>query len=518
MNTPTSKETSSVRDRSAAVYIRMSTDHQKFSVENQLVLLASYAQKNELTIVETFIDSGKSGLTLTRRSGLRDLLAKVAARDTSFGNILVLDVSRWGRFQDVDEGAHYEFLCRKAGIRLHYAGEQFQNDQSPISSIMKSIKRVMAAEYCRELSAKVKFGKDNIARKGFFLGGPPGYGLRRVMISEDGKIRSVLDPGEWKALQTDRVILRRGPRNEGRVIRQIYHLYVNKTWGAQRIANDLNAQGVPWLNGRPWSRSVIYKILTSEKYMGWLIVNKTSTDLGQRTSRRNPQDQWIVIKDAFGATVSADIFARAQYILARRLRTFTDEEVFRELRALLKKHGKLSYNIIMDFKGLPHRHSLMARFGGLFNLYKLAGYVPGPQSGQALLTMQTRRLLEATAQQMAAICKQAHILTERNKGRIKVLKIEGVRVSFTLCRWSAWLSRKRSHDCWAKIGDRKDISDFIVFIQFDRTNTVIDSYYVRPSKGLGPQDVPVNDADFGEYRQTSLEAVLAELQRLSRVG
>jgi hypothetical protein len=34
--------------------------------------------------------------------------------------ILVLDVSRWGRFQDIDESAYYEFLCRRAGMQVGF--------------------------------------------------------------------------------------------------------------------------------------------------------------------------------------------------------------------------------------------------------------------------------------------------------------------------------------------------------------------------------------------------------------
>lgn len=40
----------------------------------------------------------------------------------------VYDVSRGGRFQDTDESAHYEFLCRRAEIAVPYCAEQFEND------------------------------------------------------------------------------------------------------------------------------------------------------------------------------------------------------------------------------------------------------------------------------------------------------------------------------------------------------------------------------------------------------
>jgi DNA invertase Pin-like site-specific DNA recombinase len=45
------------------------------------------------------------------------LVADVVAGQDVFDTILVYDVSRWGRFQDADESAHLEFLCRSAGVR-----------------------------------------------------------------------------------------------------------------------------------------------------------------------------------------------------------------------------------------------------------------------------------------------------------------------------------------------------------------------------------------------------------------
>ncbi len=69
--------------------------------------------------------------------------------------ILVYDVNRWGRFQDTDESAYYEFLCRRANLRVEYCAEPFNNDGGALAAIVKNIKRVMAAEYSREQSVRV---------------------------------------------------------------------------------------------------------------------------------------------------------------------------------------------------------------------------------------------------------------------------------------------------------------------------------------------------------------------------
>ena len=163
----TKKDTSQlpgVRGRAAA-YVRMSTEHQQYSTENQRDVIWAFAESKNLEIVRTYADEGKSGLRLDGREALQALIRDAESGSADFSVILVYDVSRWGRFQDPDESASYEIRCKQAGIRVHYCAEQFENDGSPISSIIKSVKRTMAGEYSRELSVKVHAGQCRLIRK-----------------------------------------------------------------------------------------------------------------------------------------------------------------------------------------------------------------------------------------------------------------------------------------------------------------------------------------------------------------
>jgi DNA invertase Pin-like site-specific DNA recombinase len=168
----------------AAQYVRMSTDHQKYSTENQGEIISRYAEQRGFTLVRTYEDSGKSGLRLDGRDALKQLIEDVRGGAANFKAILVYDVSRWGRFQDADESAYYEFICKEAGITVHYCAEQFENDGSLSSTIIKSMKRAMAGEYSRELSVKVFAGQCRLINLGFRQGGMAGYGLRRLLIDE----------------------------------------------------------------------------------------------------------------------------------------------------------------------------------------------------------------------------------------------------------------------------------------------------------------------------------------------
>ena len=161
----------------------MSTDHQKYSTENQSDAIKQYAEAFGIEIVRTYADAGKSGLKIEGRDALQQLIEDVRAGNTDFSLILVYDVSRWGRFQDADESAYYEYMCRRAGIAVEYCAEQFDNDGSPISTIVKGVKRAMAGEYSRDLSTKVFAGPEAADRKGLSSGRP-------------GRVRASADPDQ----------------------------------------------------------------------------------------------------------------------------------------------------------------------------------------------------------------------------------------------------------------------------------------------------------------------------------
>ena len=201
-------------EQKAAQYVRMSTDMQHYSIEHQREAISVYAACHGLTIVRTYEDAARSGVRLEGRPALQALLADVASGKSDYGTILVYDVSRWGRFQDTDESAHYEFMCRKAGIRVEYCAEQFANDGSISTAILKNIKRAMAGEFSRDLSVRVQIGKNHLAMKGFHLGSMPGYGLRRMLVDENKNFKGELRKGQWKSIQSDHILLVPGPPNE----------------------------------------------------------------------------------------------------------------------------------------------------------------------------------------------------------------------------------------------------------------------------------------------------------------
>jgi DNA invertase Pin-like site-specific DNA recombinase len=150
----------------AAEYVRASSERQKYSTENQSEAISTYAATHGMKIVRTYADDGKSGLSIGGRAALQNLIRDAEAGGADFTVILVYDVSRWGRFQDADESAYYEYICRRAGFQVAYCAEPFENDGSPTSTIIKGFKRAMAGEYSRELSVKVFAGQCRLIELG----------------------------------------------------------------------------------------------------------------------------------------------------------------------------------------------------------------------------------------------------------------------------------------------------------------------------------------------------------------
>lgn len=114
----------------AAEYVRMSTEHQQYSTQNQAQTIREYAERRGIRIVKTYSDDAKSGLIIGGRMALQQMIADAESGTAKFSVILVYDVTRWGRFQDTDESAYYEYRCRKAGMQVAYCAEQFENDGS----------------------------------------------------------------------------------------------------------------------------------------------------------------------------------------------------------------------------------------------------------------------------------------------------------------------------------------------------------------------------------------------------
>jgi DNA invertase Pin-like site-specific DNA recombinase len=357
----------------AVQYIRMSTEHQRYSPDNQRLFIASFAAHRGFEILETYEDSGKSGLTLDRRPALKRLLADVLRDGRKFRAILVLDVSRWGRFQDLDQAAHYEYMCQEAGISVHYCAEPFDNDGSAMGSVVKHLKRVMAAEFSRELSVKVSKAQRHLAGLGFKQGSSCAYALRRQVVDDLGVPRGILKFGQRKSLSTHKIVYARGSAKEVAIVRRVFELFVYDRIPLTEIARWVNRNRQKQSNGSRWTHATVRRILGNPLYIGDYIFGRKLNNLGNEVALA--ESDWVRTK-VLEPIIPLELFETAQKRLVNTRQVFNDEEVLAGMSRLLAEKGVLTHKVIIECPYVPSPTTIVKRFGSMAAAYKLIDYKP----------------------------------------------------------------------------------------------------------------------------------------------
>lgn len=472
--TPTLPATSTIR---AAQYVRMSTEHQQYSTENQSDVIREYAADRGYEIVKTYADDGKSGLRLDGRKGLKQLFDDVETENIDFEAILVYDVSRWGRFQDTDESAYYEYRLKQVGIKLVYCAEQFENDGSPVSTIIKGVKRAMAGEYSRELSAKVFKGQCRLIEMGYRQGGPAGFGLRRMLIDQSGESKGILKRGEHKSLQTDRVVLTPGPAEEIKVVRAVYRMFLEDNQSEREIAEVLNRRGVVTDRGRLWTRGSVHQILTNEKYIGNNVWNRVSFKLKKNRVVNTP-DEWVRADGVFDVLVEPEWFFTVRGIIQERNRRFSNDEMLERLRSVFDTHGYLSGALIDDADGVPSSASFRYRFGSLVAAYRLVGYSPDRDFEYIEINKRLRALHPSLLGDVVQDLETVGATIDQDPST-RLLTINGLYTA------AMYLSRcnqpsQRSQRWLVRFG-QEPVADITIVVRMDPSNDMPSDYYLIPS-------------------------------------
>lgn len=503
----------------AVEYVRMSTEHQQYSTENQAAKIREYAAHRGIEIIKTYTDSGKSGLSIGGRQSLQQLIKDVESGSADFQMILVYDVSRWGRFQDADESAYYEYICKRAGIQVTYCAEQFENDGSPVSTIVKGVKRAMAGEYSRELSAKVFAGQCRLIELGFRQGGRAGYGLRRTLIDQHGTFKGELSRGEHKSLQTDRVILMPGPDDEIQNVALIYHWFIDEGLVESDIAARLNEKNIKTDLDRPWTRATVHEVLTNEKYIGNNVFNRISFKLKKKRVV-NTEEMWIRKAGAFEGIVSPELFYKAQGMILARTRRYSDQELIDRLKKLYQERGLLSGLIINETEGMPSPSVYSHRFGSLIRAYQMVGYTPERDYKYLETNKFIRRMHPEIVQQ-----------TER-----QIVDLGGAVVRDPITdlltvngEFTASIVLARCHNLengsnrWKVRFDTGLLPDITVAVRLDPSNQAPLDYYLLPRLDFAQPRISLTDhnpVEFESYHFDSLEYLygMAERARIRRIA
>lgn len=457
--------------RRAAQYVRMSTDMQQYSIANQSAAIALYAAAHGFGIVRSFVDAGKSGTTIARRDALKDLIKTVEEGKADFEIILVYDVSRWGRFPDADEAAHYEFLCKKAGVQVRYCAEQFENDNSPTSNLLKALKRMMAGEYSRELAVKVGISQSRLASLGFWQGGPTPFALRRQVIDKNGNPQRILGCGERKGGgNSDRTILIPGAKREVAAVRLVFRLFTTKYPRLGRLRDVLNGPLNP-CPGKTWTISSLFCILRNPAYVGANIYCRKA----RNRKGWKPKEDWVVRDQAFQAIIPTAQFNASQELLKARERV-TNEEMLQHLVRLLRKYGKLTSGLIDRSMVVGSSQKYIYRFGSLAKAYELVGFT-AKNRYQDVSIIQIQRLRQQLFEEISTQLEQVGAVLTLPKWLMRLMLVNEqivVRLSFAPARGSA------TGETFWKLLNVRTKADITIFVRLRAGEHSILDYFVVP--------------------------------------
>ena len=229
------------------------------------------------TIVETYSDRAISGASLIR-AGIQSLLADAQAG--RFDMVLSEALDRVSRDQE-DIAGIFKRL-RFASISI------FTLSEGEINELHVGLKGTMNALFLKDLAIKTHRGIRGRVEAGK-IGGGNAYGYR-VVHQLDAR-------GE--PIRGERAIF----EEQAEIVRRIFREYVAGK-GPQRIAADLNREGILSPTGKRWSdttirgnRTISSGILNCELYIGVIRWNRQrklkNPDTGRSVYRLNQESEWI---------------------------------------------------------------------------------------------------------------------------------------------------------------------------------------------------------------------------------
>lgn len=292
-------------------YVRVSTERQAgetvTSLRDQEAAITALAQRLGRDVGAWYRDEGVSGSIAEARPAFGGLLAFCRAhpRPTRApGFVLLLNASRFGRFDDPDQAAALRYELRTLGWQVRFV-ESDDAEDVVARSVMRAVGDAQATEYRRNIIRNAQRGKRGTAQKGFWTNAAP-LGYRRMVVHPPDRVR-VLDTGVCKA-PDEKIKLTLGPDDEVAVVRWAFEAYATGAHTMGELADVLRRR-VPQ---RQWTKCGVKAMLTRETYLGRTVVGKRNAQLWRQKIWWTDPATWIRIEDTHPAIIDADLFNRVQ--------------------------------------------------------------------------------------------------------------------------------------------------------------------------------------------------------------
>lgn len=273
------------------IYLRVSSEQQAnkdLSIPAQRDKLHQYASEKNWVVVREYVDEAKSAKT-DDRPEFQEMIAAAQKEEKDFAGILVHKFDRFSRNRA--DHVIYKALLKKHGISVFSAMEPTEPD-TPHGMLLEGMLEVISEFYNVNLKHETLKGMRENATQGFHCGGRAPFGYRRVKLGS--KVQYQL-----------------GPDEEVQIVKQIFSMAADGM-GGKRIARELNRLGVP--KGFRWTPSTALSMLGNDAYRGYRTWNKKNIVEG----KKNPQSEWIVVKNAHPPIINEALWEAALEALENR--------------------------------------------------------------------------------------------------------------------------------------------------------------------------------------------------------
>lgn len=273
----------------AAAYCRVSTNHeeQESSLETQISYYGKLiAECKDWQLVKIYVERA-SGTQMKKRSEFMKMIR--ACKQGKINLILTKSVSCFGRNTLETLKTLYELLG--SNVKVYFEKENLSNYDKEMRTIM-GIYAGFAQEESKSMSDNIK------------------WGIRERM--REGKV--CLNCTRFLGYDKDKNGKLVVVESEALIVRKIFELYLNG-FGVRKIKKYLEENEIKTVTGKVvWSTSTIDRILSNEKYVGDVLMQKSFTEdfLTRKRKKNEGELAMYFIENDHEAIISRVIFDKVQ--------------------------------------------------------------------------------------------------------------------------------------------------------------------------------------------------------------
>lgn len=285
--------------RYVAMYLRKSRGEEEDLVKHETIL-SDICKKNNWKYVE-YKEIGTSD-SIELRPVMKKLLEDIQSE--IYDAVLVVDYDRLSR-GDMGQQDTIKKILKKTDTLIVTPNKVYDLNNE-VDDTYTDFQGLLARQEYKMITKRLRQGKKIGARMGKWTNGSPPFGYCYERYKDKYNEKGlVVNDEEFK----------------------IYRYIVEKALDGlspNSIALNLNEQGIRTRQGKIWSHVAIYRILTSETYLGKIISNKQKGDAhkikksSSENYRKLSREEWIIVENCHEAIITQDEFDKIQLLIKKR--------------------------------------------------------------------------------------------------------------------------------------------------------------------------------------------------------